>query len=106
VEEDEPVDADAALHERPAEWLQRLIRFDTTNPPPMPLLLPAVSDARFFARLGIQTYGFLPMQLPSDLRFMDLIHAEDERIRSRAWISAPPPSVACSSGWARRLSSV
>jgi acetylornithine deacetylase/succinyl-diaminopimelate desuccinylase-like protein len=47
---------------------------------PMPLLLPAVSDARFFARLGIQTYGFLPMQLPSELRFMDLIHAEDERI--------------------------
>jgi acetylornithine deacetylase/succinyl-diaminopimelate desuccinylase-like protein len=47
---------------------------------PMPLLLPAVSDARFFARLGIQTYGFLPMQLPSELRFMDLIHSEDERI--------------------------
>jgi acetylornithine deacetylase/succinyl-diaminopimelate desuccinylase-like protein len=47
---------------------------------PIPLLLPAVSDARFFARLGIQTYGFLPMQLPSEMRFMDLIHAEDERI--------------------------
>jgi acetylornithine deacetylase/succinyl-diaminopimelate desuccinylase-like protein len=47
---------------------------------PVPLLLPAVSDARFFARLGIQTYGFLPMQLPAEMRFMELIHAEDERI--------------------------
>ncbi|MDP8968314.1 MAG: M20/M25/M40 family metallo-hydrolase [Actinomycetota bacterium] len=47
---------------------------------PVPLLLPAVSDARFFARLGIQTYGFLPMQLPQEMRFMELVHAEDERI--------------------------
>jgi acetylornithine deacetylase/succinyl-diaminopimelate desuccinylase-like protein len=47
---------------------------------PVPLLLPAVSDGRFFARLGIQTYGFLPMQLPQEMRFMELIHAEDERI--------------------------
>jgi len=47
---------------------------------PVPLLLPAVSDARLFARLGIQTYGFLPMQLPQKMRFMELIHAEDERI--------------------------
>jgi acetylornithine deacetylase/succinyl-diaminopimelate desuccinylase-like protein len=47
---------------------------------PMPLLLPAVSDARFFARLGIQTYGFLPMQLPPEMRFMELVHAENERL--------------------------
>jgi acetylornithine deacetylase/succinyl-diaminopimelate desuccinylase-like protein len=47
---------------------------------PVPLLLPAVTDGRFFARLGIQTYGFLPMQLPEEMRFMELVHAEDERI--------------------------
>jgi acetylornithine deacetylase/succinyl-diaminopimelate desuccinylase-like protein len=47
---------------------------------PVPLLMPAVTDARFFARLGIQTYGFLPMQLPREMRFMELVHAEDERI--------------------------
>jgi len=47
---------------------------------PMPLLLAGVTDARFFARLGIQTYGFLPMQLPSELRFVELIHAADERV--------------------------
>jgi acetylornithine deacetylase/succinyl-diaminopimelate desuccinylase-like protein len=47
---------------------------------PVPLLFPAVTDARFFARLGIQTYGFLPMQLPPEMRFTELVHAEDERI--------------------------
>jgi acetylornithine deacetylase/succinyl-diaminopimelate desuccinylase-like protein len=47
---------------------------------PIPLLLPAVSDARFFARLGIQTYGFLPMPLPAEMRFMELVHAENERL--------------------------
>jgi acetylornithine deacetylase/succinyl-diaminopimelate desuccinylase-like protein len=47
---------------------------------PVPMLLPGATDGRFFARLGIQTYGFLPMQLPGDLPFMSLIHSEDERL--------------------------
>ena len=47
---------------------------------PIPLLLSATSDARFFSRLGIQTYGFLPMQLPQDFNFSQIIHAADERI--------------------------
>jgi acetylornithine deacetylase/succinyl-diaminopimelate desuccinylase-like protein len=47
---------------------------------PIPQLLPAVTDGRFFSLLGIQTYGFLPMQLPEDMRFMELVHSEDERL--------------------------
>ena len=47
---------------------------------PVPLVLPGVTDARFFAQLGIQTYGFLPMQLPTDFNFNQLIHAANERI--------------------------
>jgi acetylornithine deacetylase/succinyl-diaminopimelate desuccinylase-like protein len=47
---------------------------------PIPLLLPAVTDGRFFSRLGIQTYGFLPMALPEDFNFTQTIHAADERI--------------------------
>jgi acetylornithine deacetylase/succinyl-diaminopimelate desuccinylase-like protein len=47
---------------------------------PVPYLMPGVTDGRWFAKLGIQPYGFLPMQLPKDLRFMQLIHAADERI--------------------------
>lgn len=51
---------------------------------PIPLVLPAVTDARHFARLGIQTYGFLPMQLPPDFNFSATIHAADERIPAAA----------------------
>ncbi len=47
---------------------------------PVPMLLPAVTDGRFFARLGIQTYGFTPMRLPPGLDFITTIHAADERI--------------------------
>jgi len=47
---------------------------------PLPYMLPAVTDGRYFARLGIQTYGFLPMALPADFDFSAGIHAADERI--------------------------
>jgi acetylornithine deacetylase/succinyl-diaminopimelate desuccinylase-like protein len=50
----------------------------------IPMLLPGVTDGRFFSRLGIQTYGFLPMQLPPELPFMQLIHAPDERLPADA----------------------
>jgi acetylornithine deacetylase/succinyl-diaminopimelate desuccinylase-like protein len=46
----------------------------------VPMLIPGVTDARIFAKLGIQTYGFLPMQLPRELRFLQLLHAADERL--------------------------
>lgn len=46
----------------------------------IPNLLPAVTDGRFFARLGIQTYGFTPMRLPEGMSFTSMIHAADERI--------------------------
>jgi acetylornithine deacetylase/succinyl-diaminopimelate desuccinylase-like protein len=47
---------------------------------PVPLLLSGVTDARFFSRLGIQTYGFTPMLLPEGFNFTQTIHAADERI--------------------------
>jgi acetylornithine deacetylase/succinyl-diaminopimelate desuccinylase-like protein len=47
---------------------------------PIPLLLSGVTDGRFFSQLGIQTYGFTPMQLPEDFNFTGTIHAADERI--------------------------
>ena len=47
---------------------------------PMPMLLPAFTDACFFSRLGIQTYGFTPMKLPVGFNFFETIHAADERV--------------------------
>ncbi|NIM93023.1 MAG: M20/M25/M40 family metallo-hydrolase [Anaerolineales bacterium] len=51
---------------------------------PIPMLLPAVTDGRFLAKLGIQTYGFTPMNLPEEFKFFDTIHAADERITLEA----------------------
>lgn len=51
---------------------------------PVPLLMPAVSDGRWFARLGIQTYGFVPLRLPPQLKVEELAHAANERVPADA----------------------
>jgi acetylornithine deacetylase/succinyl-diaminopimelate desuccinylase-like protein len=50
----------------------------------VPLLMAGVTDGRFFSRLGIQTYGYLPMNLPQGFDFWQYIHASDERIPAAA----------------------
>ena len=45
-----------------------------------PMLLPAVTDGRLFARLGIQSYGFVPLRLEPSFKFTETIHASDERV--------------------------
>jgi acetylornithine deacetylase/succinyl-diaminopimelate desuccinylase-like protein len=47
---------------------------------PIPLMLTGCTDARFFSRLGIQTYGFVPMKLPEDINLNRTTHAANERI--------------------------
>jgi acetylornithine deacetylase/succinyl-diaminopimelate desuccinylase-like protein len=60
--------------------LANILREADPTGSPVPLLLSPVTDGRFFSQLGIQTYGFLPMQLPDDFNFTDTIHAANERI--------------------------
>jgi len=57
-----------------------ILRESDPNGVPVPLLLGGVTDARFFSRLGIQTYGYLPMTLPPDFNFASTIHAANERV--------------------------
>ena len=66
------------------EALAGIIRELEPGAVPVPLLQAGVTDARFFARLGIQNYGFLPLKLPGDFRFTTLIHAPDERVPAEA----------------------
>ena len=47
---------------------------------PVPFVLQAVTDARFLARAGVQSYGFTPMDLPEDYDFTDLSHNANERV--------------------------
>ena len=71
-----PVEPDMGLFDTLADILRKA----DPDGIPIPLLLSGVTDGRFFSRLGIQTYGFLPMPLPEDLNFSQMIHGANERI--------------------------
>jgi len=71
-----PVEPDMGLFDTLADILRKA----DPDGIPIPLLLSGVTDGRFFSRLGIQTYGFLPMPLPEDLNFSQTIHGSNERI--------------------------
>jgi acetylornithine deacetylase/succinyl-diaminopimelate desuccinylase-like protein len=64
--------------------LVRIMKQADPQGKPIPFLLPAVTDGRFFSRLGIQTYGFIPMKFPADFTFPKLLHAANERIPAAA----------------------
>jgi acetylornithine deacetylase/succinyl-diaminopimelate desuccinylase-like protein len=51
---------------------------------PIPIVISASTDAKQLAKLGIQTYGYLPIDLPEGFDFMKLVHAADERIPIKA----------------------
>lgn len=46
----------------------------------VPYLLPASTDNKHFARLGIAGYGFVPLRVPHDFDVFGLLHAADERV--------------------------
>jgi acetylornithine deacetylase/succinyl-diaminopimelate desuccinylase-like protein len=81
VEEEPSAKADPDLTLLP--MLAEIIREREPDGTPFPMLLPGYTDARYFSRLGIQTYGFLPMRLPKHITTA-LIHAPDERIPAAA----------------------
>jgi acetylornithine deacetylase/succinyl-diaminopimelate desuccinylase-like protein len=66
------------------EGLGAILRELDPEAVPVPMLQVGVTDGRFFARLGIQTYGFLPLRLPKDFELTKLIHAADERVPADA----------------------
>ncbi len=47
---------------------------------PLPVLVPFATDAKHTARLGVPTYGFSPLRLAPDERFLERFHGVDERV--------------------------
>ncbi len=62
------------------DTLAAILRQADPEAVPVPMLLPASTGGRFFSRLGIQSYGFLPMALPPDFDFSQTIHGPNERV--------------------------
>lgn len=74
--EQKPAEPDMGLF----DTLTGILREADPDGIPIPFFLSGTSDARLFSQLGIQTYGFLPMQFPEEFKFVQTIHAADERI--------------------------
>ncbi|MBK8781824.1 MAG: M20/M25/M40 family metallo-hydrolase [Anaerolineales bacterium] len=66
------------------DTLAQILRDADPDGVPIPLLLSGVTDGRFFTKLGIQTYGYLPMTLPNDFNFAGTIHNANERVPAAA----------------------
>jgi len=47
---------------------------------PVPVLAPFATDAKHTVKLGIPTYGFSPLRLDPDERFLERFHGVDERV--------------------------
>ena len=75
-----PAAPDMGLFDLLGKTLQEL---DPTGIP-LPYVLTGVTDARFLSKLGIQTYGFTPLQLPEGFNFSSTVHAADERVPAAA----------------------
>ena len=46
--------------------------------------MPAGTDGKHWAKLGIRCFGFSPLKLPADLDFTALFHGVDERVPTDA----------------------
>jgi acetylornithine deacetylase/succinyl-diaminopimelate desuccinylase-like protein len=46
----------------------------------LPMMITLGTDAKALDRLGIPTYGFVPLRLEAGTPFLDLYHADDERL--------------------------
>ncbi|MBB6343653.1 MAG: hypothetical protein K0R62_4030 [Nonomuraea muscovyensis] len=47
---------------------------------PVPYVMSGGTDAKSFARIGIQGYGFAPLMLRPDLDYFGMFHGKDERV--------------------------
>ena len=68
------------------DLLAAVLREEDPGGHAFPLVSPGMTDARHFDRLGIQTYGCLPMRLEPGL-MPKLLHAVDERVPAAALVA-------------------
>jgi acetylornithine deacetylase/succinyl-diaminopimelate desuccinylase-like protein len=74
----EPVEASADTEL--FQLLASTIRDHDADAAPVPVMAPFATDAKHTARLGVPTYGFSPLRLEPDERYLERYHGVDERI--------------------------
>lgn len=74
----EPIDSESDLNM--FQMLSEILTEADPSSTPFPLVMFGATDARHLTKVDIQSYGFLPMNMPKDLEFLELIHSANERI--------------------------
>ncbi|WP_436907764.1 M20/M25/M40 family metallo-hydrolase [Halosimplex marinum] len=74
----EPIDSESDLNM--FDMLSEILTEADPSATPFPFVLFGASDARHLTKVGVQSYGFLPMNIPEDIEFLELIHSANERI--------------------------
>jgi acetylornithine deacetylase/succinyl-diaminopimelate desuccinylase-like protein len=62
------------------QLLETTIRDHDPDGVPLPGMPPFATDAKHMARLGVPTYGFSPLRLDPEERFLERFHGVDERV--------------------------
>jgi len=62
------------------ELFASILREGDPGSVPIPFLQPGATDGRHFSKLGIVTYGFLPLNNPEEFNASPTVHAADERV--------------------------
>jgi acetylornithine deacetylase/succinyl-diaminopimelate desuccinylase-like protein len=60
--------------------LENILESSVEEGKTFPLVSWGGTDGRFLSKVGIQSYGFTPMNLPPDVDFFSQIHGADERV--------------------------
>jgi acetylornithine deacetylase/succinyl-diaminopimelate desuccinylase-like protein len=82
------VDVELVIHAPPVaapvddvyRLLERTVVDHDPDGIPLPFMVPFATDAKHTAALGIPTYGFSPLQLDPEERFLERFHGVDERV--------------------------
>ncbi len=64
--------------------LEATLRDHDPDGVPVPVMVPFATDAKHTVRLGVPTYGFSPLRLAPEERFLERFHGVDERVELAA----------------------
>ncbi len=62
------------------DLLERTLRDHDPEGVPVPAMAPFATDAKHTVKLGVPTYGFSPLRVDPDERFLERFHGIDERV--------------------------
>ncbi len=62
------------------DQMASVLRAEDPGARPVPYMISGGTDAKAISRLGIDCYGFSPLQMPADLDYWRLFHGVDERV--------------------------